>query len=152
MSHSYLKNKVSLQTFTPPRGTTKVVELTLAERKRIALKHLGAYVAGEFSREPTRVTIRSFGYYTTIANVCWGFQVTPVNRRSPEQHTGFKTLKEFAEYLGSGVFHPTELLRMSKLIRKRESIKRSVDGMARKRRDEAAAISAAKSVNFDSLF
>ena len=132
MSHSYLKNQVSLKDFTPPRGTTKVVELTLIERKNIGRRRLADHVAKLFAHGPTRVTIKSFDNYTTLANIGWGFQVTPrTGRHAPSKAKGFRTFPEFAEYLGSSRFSPTELLRMAKLIRQRENDERSVKGKKR---------------------
>ena len=129
MSHSYLKNQVSLKDFTPPRGTTKVVELSLIERKNIGRRRLAEHVARLFAADPTRVTIRSFGRYITIANIGWGFQVSSRSgRHSPPREKGFRNFQEFVEYLGSGGFAPTELLRMAKLIRQRENDQRSLKG------------------------
>jgi hypothetical protein len=111
-----------------PRGTTKVVELTLIERKRLAKKALAAHVARIFAKEPTRITIKSFGRYDTIANIGWGFQINSRNRRfSPEKAEGFKHFQEFVDHLDKH-YRPTELLRMAKLIRQRENDTRSLKG------------------------
>jgi hypothetical protein len=125
MSHSYIRNIISLADFTPKRGTTKTVELTLIERKNIGRRKLAEHIARLFAHDPIRVTIKKHGRYITIANIGWGFQVT---RRpygfGPAVENGFKTLEEFTDHL-AGTFASTEILRMAKLIRKQNNDKRS---------------------------
>lgn len=129
MSHSFIRNVVSLADFTPKRGTTKVVELTLIERKNIGRRRLAEHVARLFAHDPVRVTIRSHHRFITLANIGWGFQVTSrsVHKSLTREH-GFNSLTDFIDYLANGTFASTELLRMAKLMRKQVNDKRSVEG------------------------
>lgn len=138
MSRSFILKPITLFNFTPPHGTTKVVELTLAERKIIGRQNLANHVARLFARDPISITIKSYDQYFTIANIAWGFQVTrcrlPWGSSVGDSHA-FNVFSGFAAYLGSGIFTPTDLLRMAKLIRQNTNDKLSIEGSKTKKSD-----------------
>ncbi len=74
-----------LKDFTPPRGTTKTVELTRAERKAIGRRNLANFFIEQFRNfyvmNPVRVTIKQDGIFYTLSFADGAFQVRSTSDR-----------------------------------------------------------------------
>lgn len=117
-----------LKTFTPPRGTTKTVELTLAERKTIGRNSLAKYVTRFFDNNS--VTVKYHGAYFTIRHTGRSstvmFRVSIRRNQAGQCNLNPMPHEVFQAWLAKN-FEATILLRIIKLIEKNTRDKDSVD-------------------------
>jgi len=113
---------MNLTDFMPPRGTTKVVELTLRERKDIGKRELARCVLEHFDLG-TKVAIKYHGYHYVL----WHgtphiFSLSRHRAGLVANASGSAALDLLCNY-----FDSVSLLRMVKLIKKNAADKYAVE-------------------------